>query len=124
MSERITVIGAGTMGNGIAGQAAVSGYSVVLCDLDAARIEAGMARIDQTYEKGVSKGKLDRGAADAARGRLSTSVELEEAVRGSLMVVEAVPENMELKRTLMRTFEKEAPRNAVFASNTSSLSIT
>ena len=124
MSERIVVIGAGTMGNGIAGQAAVCGYSVVLCDLNSDRIEAGLAHIEKTYEKGVSKGKLDAELAQEARTRLTTSLHIEAAVQDAVMVVEAVPEDMELKRKLITTCAQHAPEEAVLASNTSSLSIT
>ena len=124
MSERIVVIGAGTMGNGIAGQAAVCGYSVVLCDLNADRIEAGLAHIGKTYEKGVSKGKLDAELAQEARTRLTTSLHIEAAVQDAVMVVEAVPEDMALKRKLMTTCAQHAPEEAILASNTSSLSIT
>jgi 3-hydroxybutyryl-CoA dehydrogenase len=122
--QRISVIGAGTMGNGIAGQAAICGHDVILNDVDEGRIDAGIANIERTWAKGVSRGKVAPGAVENARNRLARSTSIEEAVADADLVIEAVPENMELKKILFARFEAAAPNHALFGSNTSSLSIT
>jgi len=122
--QRITVVGAGTMGNGIAGQAALCGYDVILNDLDDARIDAGFEAIRRTWKKGVSRGKVSQSAVDSADARLGRNTSIEESVADADLIIEAVPENMALKKTLFARFEKAAPNHAIFGSNTSSLSIT
>ena len=122
--QHITVVGAGTMGNGIAGQAALCGYDVILNDLDNDRIDAGMAAIQRTWSKGVSRGKVSQDAVSAAESRLGRSTSIEDAVAKADLIIEAVPENMDLKKALFGRFEKAAPNHAIFGSNTSSLSIT
>ena len=122
--QRITVIGAGTMGNGIAGQAALCGYDVILNDVDEERINVGVAAIERTWAKGVSRGKVAQEAVDAAKMRLGLNTSIEASVAEADLVIEAVPENMDLKKTLFARFEKSAPNHAIFGSNTSSLSIT
>ncbi len=124
MAEAIVVIGAGTMGNGIAGQAAICGYPVVLCDVDENHLASGLSRIRQTYQKGLSRGKLTTEEVDAAQNRLRTSCVTEEAVEAADVVIEAVHENMGLKQELLRKCARRAPETAILASNTSSLSIT
>ncbi|MEE2757112.1 MAG: 3-hydroxyacyl-CoA dehydrogenase family protein [Myxococcota bacterium] len=122
--ETITVIGTGTMGNGIAGQAALSGYNVNLFDICEDKLKAAFDLIEKTYAKGVSKGKISANAVDAAQGRLSGKNCLEEALRTADLVIEAVPENMALKIELFRSFETYGRPGLIMASNTSSLSIT
>lgn len=119
----ITVVGSGTMGRGIAQVAATSGFGVRLHDASRPALEAAVASIRAGMDKAVDKGKLEPPARDAALSRLEASPELAEAVRGADVVVEAVPENLDLKRTLFRTIEAWVPAHAVLASNTSSLSI-
>jgi 3-hydroxybutyryl-CoA dehydrogenase len=121
---RVVVIGAGTMGHGIAGQAARFGYDVVLNDIDDARVQKGLSAIEAVYRAGVDKGKLAAADADAARGRLRGASDLEAAVASADLVVEAVPENMELKRALFARVEAAAPATALLGTNTSSLSVT
>jgi 3-hydroxybutyryl-CoA dehydrogenase len=122
--RRVVVIGAGTMGHGIAGQAARFGYDVVLNDIDDARVQKGLSAIEAVYRAGVDKGKLAAADADAARGRLRGASDLEAAVASADLVVEAVPENMELKRALFARVEAAAPATALLGTNTSSLSVT
>ena len=122
--QRITVVGTGTMGNGIAGQAAVSGFDVILYDIDPARVQAALDQIDRTYAKGVARGKVTQNAVDMAKARLNASAELTKSLETTDLVVEAVPERMELKTALFRSFDESAPKTALLASNTSSLSIT
>ena len=121
--ERIAVVGAGTMGNGIAGQAAMSGYEVVLNDVSDERIALGFDMIDATWRKGLQRGKCTQSDIDQARGRLLSTTDIGGAVKNADLVIEAVPERMALKQSLFKTFESHARTDAILASNTSSLSI-
>ena len=119
----VAVLGAGTMGHGIAHAAAAAGYPTWLHDADEAQLQRGMARIAATLDKGVRLGKLEAGERDAALARVRAAPRLADAVRHADLVVEAVPESMELKRTLFRAVAETASRDAALATNTSSLSI-
>jgi 3-hydroxybutyryl-CoA dehydrogenase len=119
----VAVLGAGTMGHGIAQVAATSGFDVRLHDVEPAFVERGMERIRANLRKGVERGKLDEAMAAAALGRLSTTTDLAAACGGADLVVEATPEDLELKRSLFRRVAKVAAPHAVLASNTSSLGI-
>ena len=122
--QRITVIGTGTMGNGIAGQAAISGFDVTLFDIDSKRVEVALGQIEQTYAKGLKRQKVSEESVAAARKRLSPQSDLALAVENADLIVEAVPENMELKKKLFASFEAHGKTGVILASNTSSLSIT
>lgn len=122
--NKITVIGAGTMGHGIAGQAALSGFHVVLNDVDDSRTHAGLAAIRKVWAQGVAKGKVAPEAVAAAEARLFATADLEQAVGDADLVIEAVPEIMELKRAIFGRAHRAAPAGALLASNTSSLSLT
>ena len=122
--KRIAVIGAGTMGHGIAGQAAIKGFSVRLFDMDAASLDRANDAITKVYAKGVARGKQTEIDINAAKERLSFTLELTHALSEADLVIEAVPERMTLKQELFSTFEREATEMAILASNTSSLSIT
>lgn len=121
--HRIAVIGAGTMGAGIAHAAAMSGADVVLCDANLAAAEAGRATVARNLAKGVELGKLTAEARDAALARIHTAEAIEAAVADANLVVEAVPERLELKQNVFATVDRYAPASALLASNTSSLSI-
>lgn len=122
--QRITVVGGGTMGHGIAAQAARCGFDVVLNDVGPERVEAGLAGARQVFAGGLARGKLTAEQVAAAEGRLRGEPDLERAVATADLVVEAVPESLDLKRSLFARFEAAAPADAVLGSNTSSLSIT
>lgn len=122
--KTIAVLGAGTMGHGIAGQAARFGCTVVLNDVDDARVQKGLEGIRGVFQTGVSKGKLAAADAEAALARIRLDTSIESAVADADLIVEAVPEKMELKRELFARVEAAAPAHAVLGSNTSSLSIT
>lgn len=122
--QRITVIGAGTMGHGIAGQAALCGFDVILNDLDTGRTAAGVAGINQSWAKGVARGKIADDAVQAAQGRLQTSTDLDAAVAQADLIIEAVPESLELKRSIFGRVDALAPAHAILATNTSSLPVT
>jgi len=122
--ETIAVLGAGTMGRGIAHVAALGGYSTSLFDTSPDALGNAVATIAKNLEKGVSRGKVDADAARTALERLSSSSQLAEAVSGADLVIEAVPETMSLKIEIFGQVAQHAPTNAIFASNTSGLSIT
>jgi 3-hydroxybutyryl-CoA dehydrogenase len=120
----IAVIGAGTMGRGIAYAAALGGYHTILEDVSPSILEQGIAYIRQTLEEGVARGKVTPEQKDKALARLSTSGAVEDACRQAELLIEAVPEEMETKLEIFTLFDKFAKPGAIFASNTSSLSIT
>ena len=122
--EQVTVIGAGTMGAGIAGQAALCGMTTTLFDVNPEQIDRGLLSIKKSYEKGVARQKLTSEATGLAHGRLTTSSDLKSAVSEATLVIEAVPENMELKQSLFQQIESFVSAQTILASNTSSLSIT
>jgi 3-hydroxybutyryl-CoA dehydrogenase len=127
MSTPITtaaVLGAGTMGHGIAHVAAASGMKVVLYDIDQSAADRGLASIQQNLEKGVAKNKITEETKAQALGNLSTSTNLEEAVSSAQLVVEAAPERLDLKQSIFKQIDSLAPSDAIFGTNTSSLSIT
>jgi 3-hydroxybutyryl-CoA dehydrogenase len=122
--KTIGVIGAGTMGRGIAYAALLGGYRTILEDVSPEVLEQGVAYIHQSLEDGVSRGKLSPGQRDAATANFETAGSAEEACRQADLLIEAVPEEMEVKLEMFTIFDKFAKPNAVLASNTSSLSIT
>ncbi|HVG92964.1 MAG TPA: 3-hydroxyacyl-CoA dehydrogenase family protein [Planctomycetota bacterium] len=119
----ILVVGAGTMGHGIAQVAAQAGYGVRLYDVDEKAVAAGLARIRGNLDKGVEKGKVLAADRDAALARVTTTTNLRSAAEGVDLVVEAAPERLDLKRRIFGEVSATAPAHAVLASNTSSLSI-
>jgi 3-hydroxybutyryl-CoA dehydrogenase len=121
--KRIAVLGAGTMGAGIAHVAALAGWEVALRDVEERFVEQGLGRIRDGLDKGVQKGKVAPEAAQAALARLRGTTSLEQAVRGADVVFEAIPEVLSLKQETLGIVERHAPAHALFASNTSSLSI-
>jgi len=120
--ERIGVIGAGTMGHGIAQVAAQAGYDTVMCDISRELVDAGMEKIRANLAKGVELGKVAAADADAALQRVSTCTELDE-LGGIDMVIEAIPESLDLKQSTFLTLQECCSAETVFATNTSSLSI-
>jgi 3-hydroxybutyryl-CoA dehydrogenase len=120
---RIAVIGAGTMGNGIAHSLALAGYEVTLIDSDQAALERGIGRIEHDLQAGVERKKVSPEDARAARGRLSGGLDVS-AAAGAFLAIEAVPEDMALKHAVLKALERACAPDAIFATNTSSLSIT
>ena len=121
---QVSVLGAGTMGRGIAQVAAMAGHDVTLRDVEAELVEAGLDGIRATLEEGVEREKVAPEARDATLARLSTTTALPDAVEGADVVVEAVPEDLDLKREVFAAVEDHAPPDALLATNTSSLSVT
>ncbi|MDH3733210.1 MAG: 3-hydroxyacyl-CoA dehydrogenase family protein [Gemmatimonadota bacterium] len=125
MSDRvITVLGAGTMGHGIAQVAAMAGYETRLFDVDEGALAAGAARISANLEKGIARGKVTAEIRDAALALLTTHTDLGEAAAGSDAVIEAAPERLELKQQLLRECAEAAGPNTLLGTNTSSLAIS
>ncbi len=120
----IAVLGAGTMGRGIAHVAATGGYSTRLFDTQSDALEAAVASIHRNLDKGVSLGKTEAEVAAAAKANLSVRTDLDAAVESAELVIEAIPESMELKIETFGRVAASAPAEALFASNTSALSIT
>lgn len=123
-SDKVAVIGAGTMGNGIAQVCAAAGYAVAVSDVSAPSIERARKAVAASLERVVAKGKLTVEARDAALGRITWGASLADAAAGAAVVVEAVPERVELKLETFRALDAAAPKDALLGSNTSSLSIT
>jgi 3-hydroxybutyryl-CoA dehydrogenase len=117
------VLGAGTMGHGIAQVCAQAGFEVRLFDVADAPLEKGLAGIRGMLDKAVAKGKADAAEADAAFARLRGTTSLEEACAGCDLVIEAVPEKLALKREVFAAVERAAGPEALLATNTSSLSV-
>jgi len=122
--KTIGVVGAGTMGRGIAYAAALGGYRTILEDVSPQMLEQGTAYIRQSLEEGVARGKVNPAQRDSALANLSTANSVEDACREAELLIEAVPEEMELKLELFTIFDKFSKPGAILASNTSSLSIT
>lgn len=122
--KTIAVIGAGTMGRGIAYASAFGGYKTVLEDVSARMLEHATAWIQQSFDESVSRGKVETGVRDKALSLISTATDVKGAIREAELIIEAVPEELKMKSQLFEIFDKFAKAGAVFASNTSSLSIT
>jgi 3-hydroxybutyryl-CoA dehydrogenase len=122
--KTIGVIGAGTTGRGIAYAAVLGGYRTVLEDVSFEMREQGAAYISQMLEDGVSRGKVAPQQKEQALANLSTARSVEDVCREADLLIEAVPEEMEVKLEIFTIFDKFAKPGAILASNTSSLSIT
>jgi 3-hydroxybutyryl-CoA dehydrogenase len=120
----IAVLGAGTMGHGIAHAAAAAGFDTRLYDVSPEQLDAARASIDRILRSAVDLGKTTAVDADAAMGRLTTSPDVMRALDGTDFVIEAAPERIDLKVALFGDIDRVAPPEAVVATNTSALSIT
>ncbi len=120
----MTVIGAGTMGNGIAHVFAQSGHDVVMMDRSAEALERAIATIGKNMDRMVTKEKISAANKDAVINRLTTSTDLGTAVTGAGLVVEAATENVDLKLKIFADLDAAAPKGCILATNTSSISIT
>ncbi len=121
--QTIAVIGAGTMGRGIAQISATAGYRVVLVDADAAALDRGLSSIRDGLDKLVAKQKLEPLQRDEALSRVTTAGTLAMGVKHADCVIEAVPELLELKVRIFRDLDRNAPSHAILATNTSSLPV-
>lgn len=122
--DQISVIGSGTMGRGIAYVAALAGFSTVLHDIDPSRLDDARVWVDAALAKGVEKEKIERTEPDEVRESLSFVDDLEAATRNADVIIEAVPEEMELKKELFAQADMFCGPDTLIASNTSSFSIS
>lgn len=121
---KVTVIGAGTMGNGIAHVFAQSGYSVNLVDVNAAQLEKALGTIARNLDRQVSKGSIAEQQKNDTLKNITTHTDMQSGVATADLVVEAATENVELKLKIFRQLDEWAPAHCLLATNTSSISIT
>jgi len=122
--QKIAVIGAGTMGIGIAQVAALSGFRVSVFDASADALAAGREKMKGSLERAAAKGMLSGADMAQALSRLTMAASMKDAVSSADLIIEAVPENLDLKRSIIKEVSSFAPQHAVIASNTSSLPLT
>ncbi|MBC7344238.1 MAG: 3-hydroxybutyryl-CoA dehydrogenase [Clostridia bacterium] len=122
--ETVSVVGAGTMGRGIAQSVAQAGYSVFLQDINPQALEKALQEIESMLSKGVQRGKVTEQEKADTLGRIRTSTSLVECCQGAQLVIEAVYEDLELKKKVFAEIDKLCPRDAILATNTSSLPVT
>ena len=122
--RQIAVLGAGTMGHGIAHAAIAGGYQTRMYDVSDAAVARGATAIEGIVRKGVELGKLTTTDADAMLARLTSTTRIADALDGVDLVIEAAPEKIDLKLSLMADIDRHAPDHAIVATNTSALSIT
>ncbi len=121
--QQIAVIGAGTMGNGIAQVCAIAGFQVLLIDVSDAALERGVATLSKNLERQVSKGTLEADKAQAARTRIRTSTDYAQ-LSSAQLVIEAATENLALKQRILQQVAASVAAQCLIATNTSSLSVT
>ena len=122
--KEISVIGAGTMGNGIAHVFAQSGYSVTLIDREQGPLDKALARIAKNMDRQINKGKLSEGDKENALQRITSSTDIAQGVATADVIIEVVSENMAVKEAVLSAVDTAAKEDAIIASNTSSISIT
>ncbi|HMQ59225.1 MAG TPA: 3-hydroxybutyryl-CoA dehydrogenase [Flavilitoribacter sp.] len=122
--QKVTVIGAGTMGNGIAHVFAMNGFDVSLADISAEALEKALKTIDRNLERMVAKELITAEAKAETLARIDTFTHIDTAVRTADLVVEAATEQLDLKLSIFKQADKAAPGHAILATNTSSISIT
>ncbi|MEK7856450.1 MAG: 3-hydroxyacyl-CoA dehydrogenase NAD-binding domain-containing protein, partial [Acidobacteriota bacterium] len=123
MSEIIGVIGAGTMGNGIAQTAAGAGFDVVMCDVTAEFVDRGVANISKSLDRFVKKETMTEEQKAEVLGRIKTTTELD-GLKDCSLIVEAAPENFDLKMLIFEILDAITGPDTILSSNTSSISIT
>ena len=123
--QKIAVMGAGDMGHGIVQAALMSGYKVAMRDIEQRFVDRGVAGIKDNLERFfVAKQKITPEQRDEMLSRLTTSVDIEETVKDADLVIEAVPEVMDIKKSVFKDLDKFAPEHAILATNTSNMSVT
>ena len=122
--KKICVLGAGLMGSGIAQVSAEAGLEVAMRDIEERFVQNGFNIIKKNYERAISKGKMTKEQSEAVLTRIKGFVDLGQAVQGADVVIEAVIENMDLKRQVYKELDRLCGKNTILASNTSGLSIT
>ena len=121
--ENVAIIGSGTMGHGIAQVCSMAGMEVRMFDLSDAALQRGLDKVHANLDKGVDRGKVASELRDETLIRLAGTTDLETAVDGANLVIEAVPEKLELKQSLFAQVESMVDDDTVLGTNTSSLSV-
>ena len=124
MIINVSVIGAGTMGNGIAHVFAQAGFSVTLIDVNAAQLEKAIATIGKNFDRQIAKGTIGEDVKATAMANISTSADIAAGVQNAQLVLEAATENLDLKLKIFKQIDDAAPAGCILATNTSSISIT
>lgn len=122
--KNVSVIGAGTMGNGIAHVFAQSGFTVTLIDVNAAQLEKAIATIGKNFDRQIAKGTIAEEVKTKALANIITKTDVAEGVKNAELVVEAATENVDLKLKIFKSIDEAAPAGCILATNTSSISIT
>jgi len=122
--EEVAVIGAGRMGHGIAQVAAMAGYAVKLMDIDLGALERALNKIRWSLRKLAGKGRIEAGEIERVLARIRTSTEIAEAVKDADLVIECVPEDLEIKRKVLAEIDESSPQHAIMSTNTSTIPIT
>ena len=122
--KNVSVIGAGTMGNGIAHVFAQSGFKVTLIDVNAAQLEKALSTIAKNIDRQISKGAVTEDQKTSTLNHITTSTIIADGVKDANLVVEAATENINLKLEIFKQIDAAAPENCILATNTSSISIT
>jgi len=120
----VVVVGAGTMGSGIAYSSAAAGHSVTIVEQDQKLLDAGLRRVQEYIDRAITRGHLAKNQASTLNAKLRGTTDFSEACKNAGMVVEAVFEDPSVKEQVFATIDKYSPKDAVLASNTSSISIT
>jgi 3-hydroxybutyryl-CoA dehydrogenase len=123
MAETIGVIGAGTMGNGIAQTAASKGFDVVMCDVQRDFVDRGLANIGKSLDRFVKKETMTEDEKNEVLGRIKATTSLND-LAGCSLIVEAATENFDIKKQIFEQLDSQCPAEAILSSNTSSISIT
>ena len=122
--KKICVLGAGLMGSGIAQVSAEAGFDVSMRDIEDRFVQGGLNIIKKNYERAIGKGKMTKEQADALLSKVKGTLDMAEAVKGAQVVIEAVIENMDLKKQVYKELDQLSAKDTILATNTSGLSIT
>jgi len=122
--KKICVLGAGLMGSGIAQVSAEAGFEVSMRDIEDRFVQGGLNIIKKNYERAIGKGKMTKEQADALLSKVKGTLDMAEAVKGAQVVIEAVIENMDLKKQVYKELDQLSAKDTILATNTSGLSIT
>ncbi|AFS69533.1 3-hydroxyacyl-CoA dehydrogenase [Exiguobacterium antarcticum] len=122
--QQMVVVGAGVMGRGIAYVAAASGFDVTLVDVEQKLLTSAQQELETIADKAIIRGKMTTEEVEQLFSRLSYATDLKESVKGANLVIEAVPERLDIKRTVFETLDQYAPAGCIFATNTSTMSPT
>jgi 3-hydroxybutyryl-CoA dehydrogenase len=124
MIKNVSVIGAGTMGNGIAHVFAQSGFTVTLIDVNAAQLQKAIASIGKNLDRQITKGIITEALKTTALNNITTATDIAAGVKNAQLIVEAATENIDLKLSIFKQMDEAAPDGCILATNTSSISIT